>query len=79
MPLQPLVVGNTKKSPVRIYSHIKGVMNKKVQRCILAGVTIIALDSLRVFVEPAIFIGTYWVEAQVVERGIDSRVTTPVM
>lgn len=41
-----------------------------------AGITIIALDSLVVFVELAIFIGTYRVEAQVVERGIHSRVTT---
>lgn len=56
-------------------SYMKRTTNE-AQWYILAGITIIALDSLGVFVELAIFIGTYRVEAQVVERGIYSRVTT---
>lgn len=47
------------------------------KRYLLAGVTIITLGSLGVFVKFAIFVGTYWVEAQVIECGIHGRVTTP--
>lgn len=45
---------------------------------LLAWITIIALDCMRILVEFAVLVGTNWMKAQVVVWSIHSRVTTSI-
>lgn len=44
---------------------------------LLAGITIVALDGLGVFVKFAVLVRTDWMKAQVIVRRVHGRISTP--